>query len=428
MAPRRFVSLGALNKLGGFAASTVLASVISVATIPVLIQRSGADAWSNLAIGQAVGTILAVVVAFGWGVTGPYAVAILPPSEVRSYYLQSVRIRGVLLVITTAPAVVITLFLVHGQALAGVLSALAVMAGNLSGSWFYVGLSRPRSLFLLDTLPKVLATVVGALLVLLGAGLAVFAACQVLVAFITAAIAVGSALRLPAPIEDDARAGVRAAFRVLKGQTSAVVVAITAALYVSAPIIAVGALAPGSTATYAVGDRILKFSLNGLNPIAQVFQGWVPNTDPRILARRCRTALQAAILVGVLGALVICPLLLIGSPLLTSGQVHLDVLLAIVFALTFTAIAISRIVGLVCLVALQRVRSLAASTVIGAIVGVVALVVFTPGLGAIGAALAFLTSEVAVTVAQVVSMLRADPLGQIDGLEAPEATDSTETA
>lgn len=397
-----------VSRVGGFAASTLFATVVNATAIPVLIAKAGADDWSNLAIGQAVGTVFAVIVAFGWGVTGPASVAVLAPADVRAYYLQSIRIRSVLLLISLLPTILVTLIAVHGEHLAAVLTAMTLTTASLGGTWYYVGRGKPRALFFCDTAPRVVSTIVGLGLVLLGADLAVYSLTQLVIGSLQILFPILDVLKLPKTGGVLAlERGFRAARRALSEQVGAVVVAATGAFYVSAPLIAVGFFAPGQTAVFAVGDRILKFCFNVLSPTAQAVQSWVPTSDRNLLAKRSALALRASVVFGIVGAVFVAFLLAFGAPLLTGGQVHLEPLLILALAGSFPAIAVSRIAGFVCLVAFDRVRALAVSTVAGAIAGLAALAVLTPLLGAVGAAIGFFASEVAVTISQVISLRKA---------------------
>ena len=398
----------ALARVGGFAASTLFATIVNATAIPVLIATEGADAWSNLAIAQSVGTVFAVVVAFGWGVTGPASVAVLPGADVRAYYLQSVRIRSVLLLVSVAPSIAVTLVAVHGEYLAAVLTTLTLTTASLGGTWYYVGRGRPRALFFCDTAPRVVSTIVGLTLVLLGGDLAVYSATQLLIGSLQILFPILDVLKLPKEGGTVAlHRGFPAARRALAGQVGAVVVAATGAFYVSAPLIAVGFFAPGQAAVYAVGDRILKFCFNVLSPTAQAVQSWVPSSDRVVLARRTRVVLRGSLVFGVVGALFVAVLLAFGAPILTGGQIELEPLLVLALAGSFPAIAVSRIAGFVCLVAFGRVRALAVSTIAGAAAGLAALAVLTPTIGVLGAAVGFFASEVAVTISQVFSLRRA---------------------
>ena len=410
-----------LARVGGFAASTLFATVVNATAIPVLIAKAGADDWSNLAIAQSVGTVFAVVVAFGWGVTGPASVAVLDGADLRAYYLQSVRIRSVLLLLSVVPSVAVTLVAVHGEYLAAVLTALTLTTASLGGTWYYVGRGRPRALFFCDTAPRVVSTIVGLILVLLGADLAVYSAAQLLIGALQILFPILDVLKLPKEGATVAvQRGFAAARRALAAQVGAVVVAATGAFYVSAPLIAVGLFAPGQAAVYAVGDRILKFCFNVLSPTAQAVQSWVPSSDRAVLAQRSRVALRASVAFGIVGAVFVAALLAVGAPILTGGQVELAPLLVLALAGSFPAIAVSRIAGFVCLVAFDRVRALAVSTIAGAVAGLAALAMLTPTLGALGAAAGFFASEVAVTVSQVMSLRRALREQGATGLEAAD--------
>ena len=52
-----------------------LNGAISLITIPIVTGIVGADHWASMATGQAIGASFAVIVIFGWGLTGPVTVA-----------------------------------------------------------------------------------------------------------------------------------------------------------------------------------------------------------------------------------------------------------------------------------------------------------------------------------------------------------------
>ncbi|MBC7763969.1 MAG: hypothetical protein H7201_19710, partial [Candidatus Saccharibacteria bacterium] len=59
----------------GYGASMVLLAISSLLAIPSMVAASGPHAWGGTAVGQSIGGVAAVVIAYGWGLSGPAAIA-----------------------------------------------------------------------------------------------------------------------------------------------------------------------------------------------------------------------------------------------------------------------------------------------------------------------------------------------------------------
>ena len=74
-----------------------LNGAMSLITIPIVTGIAGADHWASMATGQAIGASFAVIVIFGWGLTGPVTVAGTAVAARPAMYLDSLLARLVLL-------------------------------------------------------------------------------------------------------------------------------------------------------------------------------------------------------------------------------------------------------------------------------------------------------------------------------------------
>jgi hypothetical protein len=101
-----------------------------------MIKVSGGDASAAIATGQAVG---AVLIAYGWIVSGPAAVARADAVGRRTEYLESLRTRLVICVpVAAACALVAVLVVRTGQDLAA-LGSVSTATIGLTASWYFVG-------------------------------------------------------------------------------------------------------------------------------------------------------------------------------------------------------------------------------------------------------------------------------------------------
>jgi Na+-driven multidrug efflux pump len=90
--------------------------------------------------------------------------------------------------------------------------------------------------------------------------------------------------------------------------------------------------------------------------------------------------------------------------LLSSGSVELPLILCGLFGIAIAASALSRVIGMGALLALEADRPVAVSAMLGAAIGVPLLFALVPVLGATGAALALALSEVTVVLYQAVAL------------------------
>ena len=113
--------------------------------IPTMIKVSGGDASAAIATGQAVGAVGAVLIAYGWIVSGPAAVARVDAVGRRTEYLESLRTRLVICVPAAACALVAVLVVRTGQDLAALGSVSTATIGlTASGSSWAPVSATPR--------------------------------------------------------------------------------------------------------------------------------------------------------------------------------------------------------------------------------------------------------------------------------------------
>lgn len=383
---RLFALVTPLRHLSGFSASILLSSVIGVFSIPLLVAGIGESEWGKIAVIQTVGQLAAIVVAYGWGATGPAMVASTRPENRAALYRQSLRVRS-LLYLCVAPVTSLVLsFLLHGDVLLATLGAFAYLVPALGGGWFFTGAAQPLRLFLIDSLPTAVGTVTGVVLAF-STGLtwtvpvAQFAGSALAVLLARAVIVRGSSPPASRPPISSS----------LRDQRHAVTTAATSGLYVALPVVAVSLFFPAASPVYVLADRLFRYASLAFLPFQQYFQGWVPS-QPEQLARRARISTIAAVAIGVLGGACIAFLSPIASRFLGNGQIEVPLTVSFPLGLAFVGVATSAVVGYASLVALGRTRTLAHSTVIGASVGA-PLVVFAATLHS----LPFIAASVAVT-------------------------------
>ncbi|TFV83774.1 hypothetical protein E4V99_01405 [Microbacterium sp. dk485] len=372
-----------------FAAPILASTVVGVFSIPVLVATVGARQWAVLVVLQSIGQFFAILVAFGWGATGPSMVAARPRHERRQFYLDSLVARGVVFVVAIPLAAVLGM-LVTGQGLVNaLLSAVAYAAPGIGAAWYFIGGNRPAALFFLDALPLIVGQVAGLVAVLMWPDLTAYLAGVAAFAVLGSILSAGYVLTRAddGPLSWRARRSLGSLYSSQLGGTATMV---SGSIYSTLPPTLVQIVAPAVLPVYAIADRLYKYAVLALGPILQAVQSWVPETAGEQTRRRARRTLELGAAIGLVGGLCIAVLSPPVSSFLTVGEVRIPVVAAILLGLAFAAEAVAQVAGLAGLVALGGVRHLAWSSIAAAIVGLPLFAALTWWLGVVGAAAALL--------------------------------------
>ena len=397
---------GLLARLASFAFTTGLTSVVGLVAVPVIIAGAGPTLWGIQAALQTAAGLFGVIVSFGWGTTGAGEIAAAHPDSRPQRFVDSLVSRTYLMAVAY-PAMVLVMGLLNPTELPLVaLGSAAYLMPFLGASWYFVGEARPARLFWLDGLPQTMGLAAGVVVMLSTGDLTAVVGVQLL---FNAAGVVASARWIVRSAGSPVRVALspRAAFRRLASQRHSVLTAATAGLYVSLPLLLLNALAPLALSRYAMGDKLFRFGLTAFAPVLQLIQGWLPGEGRRHLVHRIRLAAKVIPMVAAAGGIAIAGLGPLAASLLSGGDVDFSFDLSIPFGVIFATVAVTQVVGLACLVQLNETRSLARSTVIGALSGVPLIVAGAATSGAVGVAWAVAASELVVLLVQYRALGRA---------------------
>lgn len=392
--------------MSGYGATFVAIAGANLAVIPMVISVLGSDGFAAIAVGQSVGTLAWGLVSYGWAVNGPAQVALADPATRRVLLLESLATRLLLVVPAVAVAAAITVVAVPTQAAAAALVAAALTLTGLGATWVFVGLGRPGLLFWCDSLPRSAGILLGGVALLLTREPLAFGALTLLGTVVAGVVSVVVLLgRFPAsgPWRPTA-AGVRTT---LREQSFGMATTMTSSLYLQLPVVLVVALTPAAGPVYALADRVQKYASSALGPLYQALQGWVPGGGEAELAERARRGVlfsSAIAVAGFAGYVLLSPWV---SRVLGGGELSFGWAYALATGSILAMSLVSQGVGLACLAALGRTRDVAASAVLGAVVGVPAVVAATLVWPGLGAAWAVALSELLVTAYQLRALRRA---------------------
>ncbi|MFT4111048.1 hypothetical protein [Propionicimonas sp.] len=386
-----------------FTLGPLLSIIAPLITLPAVSGHFGAAGWASVAVGQSVGGAAAIVVALGWDITGPIELARAPVEARRQVFFRSLAQRLPLAVLTIPVAVLATYLSKLEFPVAGALTAVALSTTGLSASWLYIGLARPVLLVVLDSLPRTLASVAGALLIVNGADLVTLPIVQLLVycavAVVPFAVVKGS-VHVP-------RVGRASLAGLWREQGYPLLTRVATSAYVALPttILALTGVGTASVANYAGVERLARTGLAGLAPVNYALQGWIPTArDQRQLAKRMRVALVVNGAVALLGATLF---VLLANPVagwLFHGEVTLSRSAIVAFTVVIVAVVMSRCTGIQCLATAGRLRVVAFSTIAGFCIAVPLIILGGQLFGADGTAWAVATTEVVVLCIQSVAL------------------------
>ncbi|CAN5357281.1 hypothetical protein BH09ACT1_BH09ACT1_08070 [soil metagenome] len=363
-------SLSRIRTIGSFAATTILSGGVSVLSIPLIVLFTDATTWGSIALGQAVGSSVGVLAMFGWGITGPAAIAMMTRKMQIAAYWDSIVARLLLFVPAVIGTIVITWLIVPTAPFAATVCAVAMAFGGLSGSWYVVGRKRPDILFRYDTIPRILGTALGIVALWLTGSLALFGFLQLAGSFAAFALVTHwSSPRFRRP--DGAARGFRAILKVIADQRHGVAVAVAIAAYYPIVLAIVSGFAPRFLPLYALNEKVLRFAVMAMQPVFQYFQASVPTNKGKALARAIRQSLAFIVVLAVICWAGFAILLPVASNILSAGQIDVPVLVAINLGAYMGSTVVVTFMSTVALIAVSRVRSVGRGALINSAIGLV---------------------------------------------------------
>lgn len=396
---------GLMRRILAFAGLPFLSLLTPFLFLPVLARLAGADAWLAIAVGQSVGAFAGLVVSLGFNTIGPTAVARATPDERPELLRRSLAPRALLFVPAAAVAAVIAALLgPPSHVLESALMAVALTLFGLSPSWFMVGLGRASRIVLVDILPRLVATLLAAVVLVTTGAVAWY---PILLILATLVSGFGYAAHI---------VGARRIALVRRGELGATFRAGRAALSIElaggaynalAVAFVTGVAAPAQAAAYVSGDKLYRVGQYSASALGNALQGWAVEAGPAALGARVRLALIAH---GILGLLGFVAFALLGVPLsgwLFGAAVAIDEATALGLGVAAFCIVVGTGLGRVVLVALGAQRWFLTAVIVGASVGVPAILLLASAFGAAGGAWGLAAGESASVLCQAVFALLA---------------------
>ena len=390
------------RRFGGFALAPLLGTLASLVSLPVIAREFTAEQWVTYAAAQSVGTVASVAVGLGWGLSGPSRLAVAGPERRVALLHESLATRLIAAVLVLPVAAVAAIEVSPaGNAPLAVAMMLSIGLAGLSPAWFYVATGSPGGLLHYDVLPRVVAALAGAALLVGGAPPLVFPALLILAGLWGTCV---SLARIAG------RRGGSGPWRRwwpwLRRQLAPAMAELAGSSYsVAGGALVASQVTVPQMAAYASGWRLYLLALAAVVVSSRALQSWVLR-DTLGRTGRVTGALRVHMVLGAAG-LVLIPAtgpyltgLLFGDPLSISAA------LGLAFGTAFLAVSVSTALSRYVLVPAGRTRVVLHSAVLGCVVGIPLILALANGFGAVGGAWGLAVTELVVLGWQVPSSVR----------------------
>lgn len=372
------------KRILGFAGLPFLSLITPFLFLPILARVAGADAWLAIAVGQSSGGFFALIVALGFNTVGPPLIALAEPSIRPRLLATSVQAR----LLVWLPSALLA------GAIAAVVSpsdyrvdaatmAIAMSLTGLSSSWFMIGLGRASLIAIYEISPRIVATVIAAVIVLNAGDVLWYPALLVVASLLSVSL---FAIRT-AGVAELMRGDKHAVREVFRANRSAVTTEVAGGAYNSLAVTFVGATAASAqAAAYVSGDKLYRIGQYSVSALGNALQGWVVEAGDAEFGPRIRRSLAVHAVLGIAGLAAFAVLGPWLSGLLFGSEVAIDQSTAVGLGVATLGIALGTSLGRITLVGMGARRQFMLSVLLAAAIGVPAILVLSATYGAAGGA------------------------------------------
>jgi hypothetical protein len=379
------------RRLRGFVALPLLGGVVPILVVPAVTSALGVRGWAALATGQAIGTVGAAVILWGWSIGGPSELARSDIRDRGSIYAASVISRCIVAAVIVPLSGVVALWVARDYEVSAAVTAIGTSLWGLSTGWYFVGIGSPGRIAMADALPRNLAFLAGA------GGLQVVSSGM---AFAVPFLGV-SALSLLATnwavSGRWSRDALRDALTHLRDNVPITGYGVAAIGYMTLAIPLSSVAGPAVTAAFAAGDRIRGAATVGVSSICSAFQGWIFERGTQHVAARQRVAFLVTTGAGVAAGTAITVALPLADSFLLSGTAEIALSASIAFGLTVALMAANYSLVSHFVVPSGSRRPVVEAAVIASILAVTAVPPMARAFGASGVAWVIVGSHLLVT-------------------------------
>ncbi|TIH35584.1 lipopolysaccharide biosynthesis protein [Subtercola vilae] len=374
-----------------------ISAVTPLLVYPALTIRFGENGFASVAIAQSIGYAGSVIAELGWGVLGPQRIARADKAGRASLYGSALATKGTASLIVAPLAAIATALIVTDHQLAAGILAFATVTMALSPSWYLVGANRPLTILWTEGIPRTVMLVGAAVGIALGAPLELYGIATLVAVVVTLCLVSRATGERVIPH----RASFGTGRAVLREQLPLTFGRMVSVIYTSLPIAIVGVVNPGAVALYGAVERLMRMALSILSGVPSRLQSWIGVATGAERLRRSRLSILMNVALGLVcsvGFALVAPFV---ASIVFAGRIPIPFSISALSACVLLTICASRGFGL-SLVAEGRSNWIAAANIVAALVGVGAIFSLSSLLGAPGAILGELASEVAGLLVQAI--------------------------
>lgn len=361
-------------RLAGFTLLPLLALVLPFLLLPVVSRVVGAPGWSSITAGQAVGVFAATVILWNWNISGPVEIARSSDEHQRaSIYAKSLRTR-IVIAAAVFPLMTLLVWLIahEGFRIDAVTMAWATALTGFSPAWYGIGAGNPRILAIYDTVPRFLAAVISAPLIVASGQVWLYGVISLLTT-------TGSLMAFQRRFGEAGSWLPRnplAVVREIVPSTGVAAISFSGSAYASSPVPIATATVPSANATagFSSADNIYRLGLFSIVAVGNTFQGWTLEPGASNPRRRHLTAVCAHLLLGALGAGFLTALGPWVSGLIFGDALRADTLTSFYYGLSFFFLSSSTPLIRNILIPERRQRTVLIWTGVSAVCGIVLMV------------------------------------------------------
>jgi hypothetical protein len=165
--------------------STLSLGIISLLSIPLVLNNLLLSEWVSVATYQAIGAVASVLVSLGWNLRGSERISRTHRSLVHLEYLRSIILQGSMLFVISITVYLVVLVALKESVSLYFLSFLSTAAIGLRSNWLYLGLAASNELFKREALPRVICNSIGCTLLILTDSVQIFFVFQIIGLFLS---------------------------------------------------------------------------------------------------------------------------------------------------------------------------------------------------------------------------------------------------
>lgn len=334
------------SNVAGFALVPALSFLSALAILPLVAARFGAEGWTAISVGQALGAFGGVFVGMAWPVVGPFSITRASSVRRRLVFWDSICSRGAVFVVSLPLLVLAVMLTVRQDLISAVLTSVATMTNGFTFAWFYAAVGRPYLLVRNEAVVRLLGQAAAILALAAGLPLAVYGGVMIVAGI--ASIWLSALVLAKGPPPPRTFSWRRLSLLLRKqwsGTLSRGVVA--SGMYLS-PLV-VGAISGLSLASYSALDQLRRISVNVSAVLPQSLTRWVGEPE-RYSPGALRRVRKAFIGGSLLGCVVWILWMVIGPGAiryLFAGQLHATPLEVALLGAAIAGITVSQFYTLV---------------------------------------------------------------------------------